>query len=95
MKRYDAIINGVALDIQAQEIEKLKTIADVRRVYVSQEYVQTKPLLSSSGQLIGLPEVWNNSQYKGEGTVVAVIDSGVDFKHQALKIKEPNRAKYN
>ncbi|HGA0793261.1 TPA: S8 family serine peptidase [Streptococcus agalactiae] len=95
VKRYDAIINGVALDIQAQEIEKLKTIADVRRVYVSQEYVQTKPLLSSSGQLIGLPEVWNNSQYKGEGTVVAVIDSGVDFKHQALKIKEPNRAKYN
>lgn len=95
VKRYDAIINGVALDIQAQEIEKLKTIADVRRVYVSQEYVQTKPLLSSSGQLIGLPEVWNKSQYKGEGTVVAVIDSGVDFKHQALKIKEPNRAKYN
>ncbi|MHB9630914.1 protease inhibitor I9 family protein, partial [Staphylococcus aureus] len=34
VKRYDAIINGVALDIQAQEIEKLKTIADVRRVYV-------------------------------------------------------------
>ncbi len=42
-----------------------------------------------------MPEVWNKSQYKGEGTVVAVIDSGVDFKHQALKIKEPNRAKYN
>ena len=32
--------------------------------------------------------------YKGQGTVVAIIDSGLDVDHDVLHITDPSKAKY-
>ncbi|WP_307976421.1 hypothetical protein [uncultured Streptococcus sp.] len=64
VKRYNAIVNGAAFDVLASEIEKIKSIAGVEKVYFSREYVQAKPLLSSSDHLIGLSQlcvIWSQS----------------------------------
>lgn len=46
-----------------------------------------------SNTIITIPEVWD-SGYKGEGTVVAIIDSGLDVEHDVLQLTDISKAKY-
>ncbi|HFR3977679.1 TPA: S8 family serine peptidase [Streptococcus suis] len=46
-----------------------------------------------SNTIITVPEVWD-SGYKGEGTVVAIIDSGLDVEHDVLQLTDISKAKY-
>ncbi|MEW4354790.1 S8 family serine peptidase [Streptococcus pneumoniae] len=51
------------------------------------------PLSESSNALINLSPAWKEG-YKGEGMVVAVIDSGLDVEHDVLHLSDPLTAKY-
>ena len=37
--------------------------------------------------------VWNNYKYKGEGTVVSIIDTGIDPNHKDLRLSDDSKAK--
>ncbi|MBM7636121.1 S8 family serine peptidase [Streptococcus saliviloxodontae] len=52
-----------------------------------------KPLDESSNGIISAPQVWNEG-YKGEGTVVAIIDSGIDVDHDTMALTDITKAKY-
>lgn len=54
---------------------------------------EAKPQNIDSNTIITVPKVWD-SGYKGEGMVVAVIDSGLDVNHDVLHISDPSTAKY-
>ena len=45
-----------------------------------------RPMLADSVQIIGAPEAWRRG-ITGEGQVVAILSTGVDFGHPALKGK--------
>ena len=90
IRNYDTILNGIALSVKAKDIDKLDGIKGVKSVYVSEEF--ERPLLSSSSEMTGSGYA-NDSGYKGEGTVVAVIDSGIDYNHKAFRLDNESRAK--
>ena len=90
IRNYDTILNGIALSVKAKDIDKLDGIKGVKSVYVSEEF--ERPLLSSSSEMTGSGYA-NDSGYKGEGTVVAVIDSGIDYNHKAFRLDDEARAK--
>jgi len=90
IRNYDTILNGIALSVKAKDIDKLEDIKGVKSVYVSEEF--ERPLLSSSSEMTGSGYA-NDSGYKGEGTVVAVIDSGIDYNHKAFRLDNESRAK--
>jgi len=90
IRNYDTILNGIALSVKAKDIDKLEDIKGVKSVYVSEEF--ERPLLSSSSEMTGSGYA-NDSGYKGEGTVVAVIDSGIDYNHKAFRLDNEARAK--
>lgn len=46
-----------------------------------------------SNAIINTPALWE-SNYKGEGTIVAVIDSGLDVEHEVLRLSDVSKAKY-
>lgn len=46
-----------------------------------------------SNAIINVQPVWDEN-YKGQGTVVAVIDSGLDINHDVLRISDLSTAKY-
>ncbi|MBJ8349779.1 S8 family serine peptidase [Streptococcus zalophi] len=46
-----------------------------------------------SNTIISVPKVWKNG-YKGEGTVVSIIDSGLDIEHDVLQLTDLTTAKY-
>ncbi|HFI0393985.1 TPA: S8 family serine peptidase [Streptococcus suis] len=51
------------------------------------------PLDNDSNSMISAPTVWETA-YKGEGSIVAIIDSGLDVEHDVLKITDTSKAKY-
>ncbi|HFR3186237.1 TPA: S8 family serine peptidase [Streptococcus suis] len=72
------------------EEEKL-SVADETTAISNQE--EAKPQNIDSNTIITVPKVWD-SGYKGEGTVVAIIDSGLDVDHDVLHISDLSTAKY-
>ncbi len=60
---------------------------------LSQSRHKEKPNSISSNEMITVPKTWEEG-YKGEGTVVAVIDSGLDLNHEVLRISDPSKAKF-
>ena len=90
IRNYDTILNGIALSVKAKDIEKLDNIKGVKSIYVSEEF--ERPLLSSSSEMTGSGYA-NDTGYKGEGTVVAVIDSGIDYNHKAFRLDNEASAK--
>lgn len=89
---YDTVINGVGITVKQKDIKIIEENANVRNVYYSQEF--ERPLLQSQQEIIGANQAWNTYKYKGEGTVVAVIDSGIDVHHKALVLDDNSRIKY-
>ena len=93
VRHYDTIFNGVALSADEAEIEKIEALPGVKSVYVSQEF--QRPYLKSSNSIIGSGYAWNTFGYKGEGSVIAVIDSGIDYRHKALRLDEAVQPMYS
>ncbi|MFM1564606.1 S8 family serine peptidase [Helcococcus ovis] len=83
---YDTVMNGVSFKVKGNDISKIEKNSNVKKVYISQEF--NRPLLKNAQQIIGANQVWDSVKYKGEGTVVAVIDTGIDHNHSALKLDE-------
>lgn len=85
-----AVETPVISEKKVEEEEKL-SVADETTAISNQE--EAKPQNIDSNTIITVPKVWD-SGYKGEGTVVAIIDSGLDVDHDVLHISDLSTAKY-
>ncbi len=91
LRSYDTVLNGMAFSVQEKDINRLEEIEGVSHVYIAQEYA--RPLLQSSSEMIGSDYVHNSLRYRGEGMVVAVIDSGLDYRHKAFHLQKEEGVK--
>ena len=48
------------------------------------------PALDNSVDSIGADTIWNDFGIKGEGTTIAILDTGVDFDHESLDDLDDN-----
>src|SRR3989344_7589842 len=79
-EEFTDVLNGVSLDINQYDAEKIKNLPNVKRV-VKDGIVQA--VLMDSVPLIKADQVWNLG-YTGMGVKIAIIDSGVDYTHSDL-----------
>ncbi len=78
------LVNSVVLKVTPKQAMELAKHEDVKKMrLITPEKVTC---VKESVPLIDVPEVWNLG-YSGEGVTVAVIDSGIDKNHPALKGK--------
>ncbi|HHE46479.1 MAG TPA: hypothetical protein ENL08_02090 [Bacteroidetes bacterium] len=87
------IINGISLKATAEVIERVAQRDDVGRIIADPLQPIFNPIESDreeeldeivwSVQMIHAPEVWDMG-YTGQGVLVAIIDSGVNYNHVDL-----------
>jgi subtilisin family serine protease len=77
-REFKHVFNGMSLENVSPEIlEKVKKYDFVKEVYPNME---VEASLMDSVPLIGADKVWN-SGYTGDGTTIAIIDTGIDYTH--------------
>ncbi len=87
---YTTLLNGFSAVIEFGKIDEIEKLACVKSVEISEEYSAPEVTVSSVNELFGGDGIFDNeTQYKGEGTLVAVIDTGLDYDHDAFQ-KEPD-----
>ncbi|MEM9533048.1 MAG: S8 family serine peptidase [Pseudomonadota bacterium] len=79
--RYEFVMNGAALELTEAEAQALAAQPGVRSVRpVTRHWPQT----DAGPAWIGAPEAWAATGGMGEGIVVGVIDSGINWNHPAF-----------
>ncbi len=87
---FTVTVNAFVTYVKASDIEKIKAAPGVRGVYEAVEYErpQVEVDMLTSNDMIKQPEA-QDLGYKGEGQVIAVIDSGTDPSHPDLQNLSP------
>ncbi len=84
--RYSTLSTAVALKTEYRNVKKLQELEMVRDISFDVQYaapdvqVSVESLLSETGVFA------NNTGYDGTGRLISVIDTGLDWKHEAFTV---------
>ena len=81
ISNYTVVYNGIQARIPYNRLNEIRAMPGVKAIHPAPIH---EPALGASVPLIGAPEVWNELEFDGEGIVIAIIDTGIDYTHMAL-----------
>ena len=87
---YGYVVNGFTTKVKVADIPRLKQIPGVKTVTLAKVYYPTD---AKANSMANVQAVWSNYKYKGEGTVVSVIDTGIDPNHKDMRLSDTKKAK--
>ena len=94
---FNVVFSGFTMKMTTEEALMVReNIPEVKQIFVDYTYKRPddKPSMYNSTKMVNAPEAWKLG-YKGEGRVVAVIDSGADINHPAMRLTDATKAKYD
>ncbi|PEJ57654.1 hypothetical protein CN601_16860 [Bacillus sp. AFS017336] len=86
--RFYKGFNGFSIDTQFKNLEEIQSIDGVKKVHLARTF---QPSMAASKELVQAQKVWESYGYKGEGLVVGVVDSGIDWTHKDMTITEKGK----
>lgn len=81
--QYTLAFNGFSVRTRYGDKKKIESIPGVKSVSLAKTYYKD---MKNAVQVSEIPYVLEQYRYDGEGKVVAVLDSGVDYKHKDMVI---------
>ena len=106
---YDTLLNGFALETTYEDAKKIQAMNFVDSVEVSVAYKKPETTTNAveakkeevndfskaldSYNLINIQPLWDKG-YRGQGRVIAVLDSGLDPNHPVLRLTDNSKSKY-
>ncbi len=81
---YTAVMNGFAVKVKYKALGEIKKLPTVKTTYIAGYYEKIEPVMDTSTNTIGAVLTWDLN-YRGEGTVVAVLDTGLDTDHTGFQ----------
>lgn len=93
--RYTIVVNGLAMIVPADQVEKLKNLPEVEAVYPD---TLLQPDTDNSPGFLGAPTIWNQlggQESSGEGVIVGILDTGIWPEHPSFSDPDPSGKPYN
>lgn len=81
-RSFGYLVNGFSISTKRKNVEALSKINGVKCVTEVRSY---KTDMQYAKDITGVTNAWNDLGYKGEGMVVSIIDTGIDYRHKDLK----------
>lgn len=88
--RYFEGFNGFSIETEYKNLKDIQSIPGVKHVQVARTFHET---MAASKELVQAQKVWEQYGYKGEGLVVGVVDSGIDWTHKDMTLSDTAKAK--
>ncbi len=93
---YNTVLNAVAVELDTKYVSEIKKMDGVESVVITTAYEESKTvesLATNSDVVLNETDVYETGIYDssafaakyGEGTVVAVLDTGLDYTHRAFQ----------
>ena len=93
--RYNNVLNGVAIEVNTEYVSEIKKMQGVESVVITTAYSEPKTVTTSTdGSAVtnetnvyatGIYDPGEYDEMYGEGTVVAILDTGLDYTHPAFQ----------
>ncbi|WP_294795473.1 S8 family serine peptidase [uncultured Fenollaria sp.] len=96
-REFNIVFSGFTMKMTTEEALMVReNIPEVKQIFVDYKYNRPDEKINmyNSSKMVNAPEAWDLG-YKGEGRVVAVIDSGADITHPAMRLTNPDKARYD
>ncbi|MDT8718914.1 S8 family serine peptidase [Clostridium sp. 19966] len=89
-KNYGYLVNGFSINGKRDDIDKIRNLSGVKAVTEAKKYY---PDMKFAKELTQAYSTWQDLGFKGEGMVVSIIDTGIDYNHKDMKLTNPEKAK--
>ena len=85
--QFTYLSNAISANVPFGKLDDIAKLDGVKTVFLMPVYdtcVVSDPATSTAGDMIGLPSVWADLGYKGEGMKIAIVDTGLDLDHPSF-----------
>lgn len=84
---YTAVMNGFSVEADAGDLDAIRQTAGVKNAFIAELHrlpdPENVPMLSDSVPAVG-GDIAHDLNYTGKGTVIAILDTGLDLRHEAF-----------
>lgn len=87
---YMTVLNGFSGSVKVKDIARIRNLPGVNKVRIVNEYQMD---MTTAIESTNAATVWKELELKGEGMLIAIIDSGIDYRHPDMKITNMEQAK--
>ncbi len=90
-RRWQYAVNGFAAEMDGLTARKISAMPEVKHI---KRELHRVPLTFAGPEYVGAPDIWEGGapselETKGEGTVVAIFDTGVNWDHVSFAEEAP------
>ena len=85
--QFTYLSNAISVNVPFGKLAEIAELDGVETVFLMPVYetcVVSDPATATAGDMIGLPSVWADLGYKGEGMKIAIVDTGLDLDHPSF-----------
>jgi lactocepin len=86
--RFYEGFNGFSVETQYKNLEEIQKIEGVKSVHIARTFQKAA---DESKGLVQAQKVWESLGYQGEGMLIGVVDSGIDYKHQDMTLTDKGK----